>query len=358
MSVTIGFRGRLGNQMFQYAFGRLLAEQHGLSLTCIDPSFDDPLRIALDLGRKLNLDIGPTASLKGLSEYFPNAPLWIPGKVVDAPRVMLAEVTAPERERLFRDPPRNFHCCGFYQDGDLIAANREKIRHWFRFRPQQTPFRVDARDVLVNLRRGADYELLGWIVPTAFYTTLLSSLPNIRKVYICGIGITERVRRAFQEFRPTYIDGDAYMHLSLMSKFDRMVISNSSFSWWGAYLSDASEIYSPVVAPPAGSMPHMREDRYREIPAVALNVSKSLHVNQNRLRISNVVEKASNHVADGQTRYSDAQTLCQWLRSRETPFCLADLPASFHAQAEHNPAILIAQLLESGIVEYVPSTDD
>jgi len=70
--VRVTLRGRLGNNLFQYAIARIIAEQHGFSLACAQMPLSPE-----QVGRHLILT-GPS-TLGELTAYFPNAPLRIDG---------------------------------------------------------------------------------------------------------------------------------------------------------------------------------------------------------------------------------------------------------------------------------------
>ena len=76
------------------------------------------------------------------------------------------------------------------------------------------------------------------------------------------------------EYSPTYYEGTPFEHFSFFRCFRRVVLSNSTFAWWAAYLSDAEQVYAPRTTQQAqfsftgfqGVDLHMREARYIEVP--------------------------------------------------------------------------------------------
>jgi hypothetical protein len=49
----------------------------------------------------------------------------------------------------------------------------------------------------------------------------------------------------FDKYNPTIVSHDEYSDFEFIRSFDKIISSNSTFSWWAAFLSDASEIYLP-----------------------------------------------------------------------------------------------------------------
>jgi hypothetical protein len=276
MCVKVNFLSRLGNNLFQYAIGRIIAEHHGLELEC------QQLHVPTEqifMGRKY--DKGPIATLETLTRHFPGAPLRIPGRRVDTP-VECFEMsqdntwsgqTIDLQSILANRTPRQIRLAGFFQRYEYFAPYRDRIRRWFRCTPTRMPFEVAANDVIVNIRRGFDYGFSNWTLSLSYYEQVLSGLRDIGRVYICGTGIDDQVRRVLGKYNPIYHNGTPIEHFYFMTQFNRIVLSNSTFAWWTAFLSDAEELYAPRAAHInsfgfTGFQDvdlHMREPRYHEV---------------------------------------------------------------------------------------------
>lgn len=247
MSVDVVFSGRLGNNLFQYVLGRIIAEHYGLEMNC-----STLYQEQLTFGGKA-LDVGPYASLPSLSQYFPNAPLYIPGLRVRYPvEDYTVRQNSPwngqklDLQKLLKDPkPRHFRLAGFFQRFEYFEPHQARIRQWLAQVPPTLPWRVSDRDVVLNIRRGFDYWLLNWTLPMSYYRAALSRFRNIGTVYVCGTGIDDGVRAALVEYDPVYYEASPIEHFAFMRCFDRIVISNSTFAWWAAFLSNAHEIIGP-----------------------------------------------------------------------------------------------------------------
>ena len=243
MAVVVAMRGRLGNNLFQYAVGRIIAEQHGFALACH----------TRPLGRTEYLLNIPSARLTELSAYFPGAPLSLPGMVSTAPiacydidhRPGWDGQVFPLAAELQDCRPRLIQLGGFFQRYEYFAPFRARLREWFTPRYHGALTRVDPRDIVVNIRRGNDFLKLGWILPLSYYRSILSSVASVGRIHICGTGVDAQVRLFFREYSPVYHAGPPLADFCLMRGCRRIILSNSTFAWWAAYLSDATHIFGP-----------------------------------------------------------------------------------------------------------------
>src|SRR6202035_4088230 len=78
-----------------------------------------------------------------------------------------------------------------------------------------------------------------------YYRKVLLEMSGVGQVFVCGTCIDGSVRSALEEFSPIYYDGPPFFQFIFMQKFNRMILSNSTFAWCSAFLSDAREIYGP-----------------------------------------------------------------------------------------------------------------
>jgi|SRR5215471_6968934 len=280
MSVVVTLFNRLGNNLFQYALGRLIAEHHGFELRCEYRPLEPPTFV----GQPLNY--GPAASLPELAAHFPNAPLNIPGRQVDEP--VESYEMAPghpwqgqtiDLDSILADrTPRQIRLSGFFQRFEYFAPYQERIRQWFRLEGVPAVPVLGADDVVLNIRRGFDYGINDWTLALDYYAGVLDSLPDPGRVYVCGTCIDEPVRRALEPYAPTYVHGSPIEHFALMTRARRIVLSNSTFAWWAAFLSEATAIYAPR-APHDRAYGftgfqdvdlHMRAPRYLEVTKTTL----------------------------------------------------------------------------------------
>lgn len=249
MSVRVIFVGNLGNNLFQYAFGRIIAEHHGFLLDCREEQYaSDPPQCITPLERN-------TARLSCLTSFFPDAPLEIPGHYVHSPVEAFSINLLPcwdgqsvELQRILDNKsPRHVWLKGYFQRYEYYREYEHQIRSWFRFRPMPTPFDIRDEDVLVNLRGGADFSANGWVLPFSYYERALALVSPKGRIYVCGVGLDEILIQRMRKFSPCYFTGSPMEHMSFFARFKTIVLSNSTFAWWAAFLSPATTLIAPAT---------------------------------------------------------------------------------------------------------------
>lgn len=243
---TLGDNGRFANQMFQYMFLHLVARRQGALVQ--SPGW-------------------PGCELFGCADPEPllSFPRWTEG---DDGRGELVASVGSDWTRHFKHGVPSFPSIDYWgyfigHSRDL-APDREFIRGLFRFQPafvdhaerRLTRLRSGRRKILaVHLRRG-DYGYACFFrAPCAWYEAWLRQAgldPSEWVIYVC----TENpapYRRRFEGFK-TADSSDlgasgalaAYLDFYVMTKADRVLTSNSSFSFMAAMLNETgSEFLRP-----------------------------------------------------------------------------------------------------------------
>jgi hypothetical protein len=98
--------------------------------------------------------------------------------------------------------------------------------------------------VVINVRR-TDYIHLKWALPFSFYNTALE-LARPEKVYIVTDDPKDFFFWKFLKYKPIFFNGSPVAQIDFISRFEKIIISQSSFSWWGSFLSEAQQIYCPI----------------------------------------------------------------------------------------------------------------
>jgi Glycosyl transferase family 11 len=334
MSVIVTMLGRLGNNLFQYGLGRIIAEHHGLAFECIPAAVDPTFNF---LGR--SVDSGPLVTLADLTASFPHAPMRLPGTVVEHP-VEQYEIkpVAPDSEwlghdldlpRLLADPtPRQIRLAGYFHRAEYFVPYRDRLRTWFRPRSIPMPFAIHPRDVVLNIRRGFDFGILQWTLSLSYYHRILERMRDVGQVYVCGTCIDAQVQRGLARYDPIYYDATPIEHFNFLTRFNRLVISNSTFAWWAAFLSDATEIYGP----PTGIDLNMRDARYIEVADVEMARFAPFSVTPSA-RAANVSE----------TLDAESAELLRWMLKQNRPVALSDVMHTYRSPE------LLTWMMEHGL---------
>ena len=267
--VRVELLGLLGNNLFQYVVGRILAARFGLALELIDSPYKP----------RKNMP-----QFRALMEVFQDAPLRLQGRTVEKPVDRTAYLDHDGFDGFRFDLPgmlanedrRGFAVKGYFERYEHFRPHKDAIRRWFRVDPLNAGHRVGSRDVVVHIRRG-DFIAFGRAITLDYYTDILRRIDPGR-VFVCGFGIDPDVKSALAPFAPVYVDGDPISDFRFMTGFNRIVQSQSTFSWWAGFLSQAEEIYAPLTVPGATSFdrryPHIDlkvddESRYHYVSDVA-----------------------------------------------------------------------------------------
>lgn len=215
--IEVRYRDRLGNNLFQYALGRILAEEKGYALQA------QPIH------------------------GFPNTQKPVHGAVHHEP-IRILEKQIIDFKGLLSDPnPQHLILNGWFQRGEHYWPYRDRIREWFEMDPaiRMPQFKPD---LVVHVRR-KDYIYNGWALPFSYYEQAIERLnPPGGSICILTDDPTDPFFRHFERWRPHFYQGSALQEFWLMSQAPRLVISQSTFSWWAAFLAESQITVCPVPA--------------------------------------------------------------------------------------------------------------
>jgi len=225
---SLGKNGRLGNQMFQYA-----------TLLSVG------LTRGYQVGIPANQQISKVFSLNN-AEYLDNFD---------------NKLTYAEKEFAFDGSiflvPDNVDLHGYFQSGYYFGHCDDFIRKEFEFKDE---IKEKAKNFLsqfsntplcsVHVRRG-DYKNLShyhtnlgseYYVPAC--SLVYQNIPNVK--FLVFSDDPDWCKDAFKDERFIVVDTkDDALDLCIMSQCLAHVIANSSFSWWGAWLSKSTAVVAP-----------------------------------------------------------------------------------------------------------------
>lgn len=264
--IRVRTAGRMGNQMFQLAFAhatsRRLATQFALG--------PGPRSGFATLGPPLSefFELGPRAAA-AMSRRRRAA-----FRLRHGPRPQLVSIEQREDPRAVLPRLRDgVEYAGFFQSELWFEDVADEIRGMFTVRaehrhefarrfPQLPPF------VCMHVRRSDYLDMAdGWALPTSYFRQALESIPGRERYEVIVVSDDPDAVSAELAGVPRLqcSRNPAMVDLQLLMNADIVVTSNSSFSWWGAWLNQRPglQVISPRhwlgfatgIEEPAGVIP-------------------------------------------------------------------------------------------------------
>ena len=217
----LGYFGRLGNQMFQYA-SLIGFAKHS------NQSWGIPERNSSDteiggLGYKEKFVLNDIFNLTYDTDINPEYKFMENGSLLEL--------------------PANTDIHGYFQSSKYFSHCTSEIRSQFKFKSEiskkmrKYKKTLEHKDpVSIHVRRG-DYLNHSGCFPTLdkeYYENAMSHFPDRKFVFI-----SDDINWCKETFGDTHSyseSGDMYVDLCLMTECYGHIIANSSFSWWGAWL--------------------------------------------------------------------------------------------------------------------------
>lgn len=256
--IVVRLKGGLGNQMFQYALGRVLSIKNSTSLkldaSFYSMSFNGVTKRAYDLDVfNIHASITNTNDVPILHKNIHNKFVY---KIISILKKFF-DMNGVEKSFKFDMDILNIksdiYLEGYWQSYKYFIDYEEIIRKDFTLKSfpalnmQEMANEIESMNsVSVHVRRG-DYvgNNMHDVVSESYYKKgieYISNKVNIDKIYVFSDDI-EWCKDNLKFDYPVVFVGEEFTgvkdegHVYLMSKCKHFIIANSSFSWWGAWLS-------------------------------------------------------------------------------------------------------------------------
>lgn len=240
--IVVKLKGGLGNQMFQYAFGRSLAIKHNTGLFLDLSYLKDRTRKAFFQFRDYELDF-----FNVVSEVLENC---------NEENLKIQKEHHFHFDHKALDYPDNSYLDGYWQSEKYFKEYENEIRNDFTFKNQLPKDAkvleekiLNTNSVCIHIRHGFTNNIKDRIYHGFTGRNYVNkSIRLIKKsianpVFFIFSDNQEWCQRNIKTDCPTYFIENEVMlenveYFQLMTFCKHFVIANSSFSWWGAWLSN------------------------------------------------------------------------------------------------------------------------
>ncbi len=260
--MLVKIQGGLGNQMFIYSFAYALTQKNKIELILDTENYD------IYTGPLYMLDYFQIQYKERLINW-EHAQGW--SKIYKAIRYVKILLNGykvyKEKESfaldpyLLNQPIDKLLLVGYWQNYRYFDQYRNEIIEQFKLKKIRKELlceisKIDKNEVALHVRRD-DYKtyLGGKCLDIKYYRNAMKLCmeENPNSIFCIFTDDINYCKDVFKDYPTKYImDNRKFLDIEemiLMSNYSRMIIANSTFSWWAAYLNkvDNKKIYAPVV---------------------------------------------------------------------------------------------------------------
>jgi Glycosyl transferase family 11. len=274
--IIVNIKNGLGNQMFQYAFGRILEWKYNVPVLFdfMRDEIKTPLKTDLDV---FSIDKIHEANPDVIEPFKPFSVRFYRDQKLYLRYVYYKLRRKYQSNRLITEPfpsqytevfdrldiQKKYYFLGFWQNNRYFEGFEQEVRNLFIPRDKsvfESPIALDIIDsgfdtVSLHFRRG-DYLTSGFIEPAGmdYYYKAIDLIKQRLKnpFFYIFTDEPEWVEKEFKLDMPHQLvsgntGSDCYKDIVLMSRCNHNIMANSSFSWWGAWLNPSPT--KIVIAP-------------------------------------------------------------------------------------------------------------
>lgn len=220
--ISVNYRGFLGNNLFQYAFGRILAERMNTSL------FIKNNKTYLSIFKNI-----VSIDRKEDSKEF---------RILNPNKYDISKLCECDCSYILN---------GFFQFYFYYKEYKKDIKEWFR--TDDILFNINdiqEKDSLISLRVKKDMKRIVGENEYKYVDEMIEQYPLIPgyKTYVVSDDIDDDIsKQVIKKFNAIAIPTDKITNFLTIQKFKRIYLSPSTYAWWAAWLSNADFICFPEI---------------------------------------------------------------------------------------------------------------
>lgn len=231
--IKLQYRGRLGNNLIQYAAGHILAKRTGMTLDTAPEtvyantgnyktSSSDEIRITTNFGDVFNIE--PVTGYSNSDTIELNDKNYY--NYLNNPNLEIG-----------------YELAGYFQDSRLLCDHRTEILDLYQYNkspeinisPDDAFFACRFGDCLVTNRTYCTIEYIE--------NQLKTNRSNFQRVYMTSDSLDHPpLVELINEYNITPYNNHPLHKILFASNFNNLILSAGSFSYWMAYLSEATNI--------------------------------------------------------------------------------------------------------------------
>lgn len=222
MEIFVNKEGRLGNNLFQYFFAKILSKETNSKFYT---SFDLPSEFGLSY-EKFNTPPNESCNLKEVWSG-PNVSLNLNSKKIEENLEIIIE-------NLKLIDCKNLSVAGYFQQHNYYIKHREFIRESFNYN-----FEKKENILGIHVRKG-DIDGTDNDLPDSWFIDMVKKFPYHKK-YVTTDSVQSEVVKKLQDLGCELYQNSPQKTILEFSNFSDLILSQGTFSWWMAFLSDGNK---------------------------------------------------------------------------------------------------------------------
>jgi hypothetical protein len=227
--ITVELNGRLGNQMFQYSICRLIANKNRINFAI--PEMGQPSTEGIHIKDVFeNLDLGLTD-----------------GPITNRYN---EDYTVQRYDPNIFNTPNGTKLWGFFQTPKYFQGFEDVVRSWFNISLNEKSIEIlkkyNPDEYCYIHLRGTDYKNhTHWFLGKDYYEKSIDYIRNFKPdiKFLIVTDDIEESKNLFPEI--DCVSNDMITDFSVLLNSKHIIITNSTFSWWAAWLKNKEVVIAP-----------------------------------------------------------------------------------------------------------------